>query len=67
MFKKGQLVRGDISGQYSIVIVQHYDRLLVKDTHGGGEGWTNPRYVTLIGNNYTAKYSKESAPVNLRS
>uniref|UniRef100_A0AAU8GH40 Uncharacterized protein n=2 Tax=unclassified Jerseyvirus TaxID=2025810 RepID=A0AAU8GH40_9CAUD len=43
------------------------ERLAVKDLHTGYEGWMASRYVKLIGNNYTAKDSKESAPVTLGS
>lgn len=64
MLKKGQLVRGTVSERYYVVLRSRGERLAVKDLHTGYEGWMASRYVKLIGNNYTAKDSKESAPVN---
>lgn len=67
MFKKGQLVRGTVSERYYRVLRQHEARLLVEDVRSYHVGWLSPRYVKLIGNNYTAKNSKEYAPVILGS
>lgn len=55
MFKKGQLVRGIISRKYYVVLRLHGVQLAVRDISTGYVGLTNSRYVTLIGNNYTAK------------
>ncbi|QXH32828.1 hypothetical protein [Salmonella phage vB_SalS_ABTNLsp11241] len=41
--------------------------LAVRSVSWGRAGFMDARYVTLIGNNYTAKDSKESASVNLGS
>lgn len=64
MFKKGQLVYGLISRKYYVALGQNGGRLTVRSISTGSVGWTDPRRVTLIGNNYTAKDSKESAPAN---
>lgn len=42
-------------------------RLLAEDVRSHHVGWIRAPFVELIGNNYTAKDSKESAPVNLGS
>ncbi|WVP99781.1 hypothetical protein [Salmonella phage vB_SalS_JNS02] len=60
MFKKGQLVRCTISHEYYIVLDQIRKMLAVRSVSWGCAGFMDVRYVTLIGNNYTAKDSKES-------
>ncbi|AGX84654.1 hypothetical protein [Salmonella phage SETP13] len=62
MFKKGQLVRGKVSGRHYRVLYGHEVRLLVEDVRSYHVGWIGVPFVELIGNNYTAKDSKESAP-----
>ncbi len=62
MFKKGQLVRGNFSGRYYVVVVQRDTTLFVKPLGEESVGMLNANYAKLIGNNYTAKDSKESAP-----
>lgn len=67
MFKKGQLVRGTVSERHYRVLCGYEMRLLVEDVRSHHVGWIGVPFVELTGNNYTAKDSKESAPVNLGS
>lgn len=69
MFRKGQLVRGVLSGGggYYIVITQRDTTLFAKQLGEENYGMLSAHYAKLIGNNHTAKDSKESAPVNLGS
>lgn len=68
MFRKGQLVRGVLSGWgYYIVITQRDTTLSAKQLGEENYGMLSAHYAKLIGNNYTAKDSKESAPANLGS
>lgn len=60
MFRKGQLVRGVLSGRYYIVITQRDTTLFAKQLGEENYGMLNAHYAKLIGNNYTAKDSKES-------
>ncbi len=64
MFKKGQLVRGIVSERYYRVLYSYEARVLVEDVRSFHVGWLRIPFVELIGNNYTAKDSKESAPAN---
>ncbi|HFW5621160.1 TPA: hypothetical protein ACIB1G_002654 [Salmonella enterica subsp. enterica serovar Saintpaul] len=65
MFKNGQLVRSIIYKKYYVALYHGGEHLLVKELHSDRFGWIRPDFIELIGNNYTAKDSKESAPANL--
>lgn len=65
MFKKGQLLRHKISRNRYLVYSQNPTGLLILPEGHRIHGRIRRDTFELIGNNYTAKDSKESAPVNL--
>uniref|UniRef100_A0AB39C4W8 Uncharacterized protein n=2 Tax=unclassified bacterial viruses TaxID=12333 RepID=A0AB39C4W8_9VIRU len=65
MFKRGQLLRHKISGNCYFVYSKNPTRIILLPEGHRIHGWVRRDTFEPIGNNYTAKDSKESAPVIL--